>query len=367
MSLKKRLIVSNIAMVFVPVISFLLIEIVLGYILLYVAGGTVEDKPQWFMTSRLTGLLLVITLTNGLLTYLVARSIVKRVNPLMEAARNISAGNLDFSIKSTSNDELGELAVTFEAMRLKLKDMENLQKRYEDNRAELIASISHDLKTPITTIKGYMKGLLDGITETPEKKQRYMETVFKKAAEMDELIDELFLYSKLDLNRESFHLETIDLHAYFADFIEELRFELEPGGGCVSYRSEPNASYRVLADRDKLKRVITNIVQNSMKYMDKAVKWISVRLQSEPEYVVVEIQDNGRGIAEDALPYIFDSFYRTDSSRNSTTGGSGLGLAIAKRVIEGNGGRIWAESECGAGTTIFFTLKKFAGGAVDYS
>lgn len=358
MSLKKRLVLSNIMMVLLPILSFLVIEIILGLIMLYTLDGKIEETPQWFKSFRLIGLLTVITLTNGFLTYVVARSIIKPVNKLMEAAGKISEGNLDFSIEKTSKDELGELSATFEMMRRKLKQAEHMQKRYENYRVELIASISHDLKTPITTIKGYTKGLLDGVTETPEKKRHYMETIYRKATDMDELIDELFLYSKLDLEREAFQFEQIDLHAYFADFLEELSFELAPGGGSVSYMADPNESYVVRADRDKLKRVITNIVQNSMKYMDKAVRHIKVQLRSEPDYIVVQIQDNGMGIAESAIPYLFDSFYRTDASRNSSTGGSGLGLAIAKRIIEGHGGKIWAESKLGVGTSMSFTLKK---------
>lgn len=358
MSLKKRLILSNIAMTLLPLLSFLLIEIILGYILFYIFKGQMEEHLQLFITLRLIGLLFVITLINGLLTYLVAKSILKPVNKLMEAAREISKGNLDFGINVTSKDELGELSATFESMRLQLKKAEDLQKRYENNRIELIARISHDLKTPMTSIKGYIKGLLDGVTDTPEKKQRYLETIYKKAEVMDELIDELFLYSKLDLEREPYQFEEIDLHAFFADFIEELRFDVQPAGGSVYYIYDPNESYIVRADRDKLKRVITNIIQNSMKYMDKAVKKISVKLKWESDQVVVQMKDNGMGIPADAIPFLFESFYRTDSSRNSATGGSGLGLAIAKRIIGDHGGKIWAESRLGEETSIYFTLKK---------
>jgi len=341
-----------------PFLCFLVVEMILGYVMFYHFDGEIEERLQLFKTLRVAGLLIAIALVNGLLAYMVAKSVIKPVHKLMEAAREISKGNLDSAIGPTGKDELGELAEAFESMRLKIKESEELQRRYESNRVELVARISHDLKTPMTSIKGYVKGLLDGVTDTPEKRQRYMETIYKKATDMDELIDELFLYSKLELDREAYQFEEVDLHAYFADFIEELSFDLEPEGGTVSYSCDPDASYIVRADRDKLKRVIANIVQNSLKHMDKAVKAIRVQLIAEPDQVIVRMADNGMGIPADAVPYLFDSFYRADAARNSSTGGSGLGLAIAKRIIEDHGGMIGVESKIGEGTTIDFTLRK---------
>ncbi|WP_404450994.1 HAMP domain-containing histidine kinase [Virgibacillus necropolis] len=359
MSIKKRLIFSNIAMIIIPIVFFFFIEIIGGFVLFYLFNGEPEGKQlNMFLTYRFIGLLLVLVITNGLLTYFVSKSIINPVKNLSVAAQEISEGNLDFSIESTNKDELGQLSKTFEVMRLKLKEAEEVHVRYEENRKELIATISHDLKTPMTSIKGYVKGIRDGVANNPEKMERYMDTIYTKANDMDQLIDELFLYSKLDLQRIPFQLEEIDLHNYLTDFIEELRFDLEQNGGTVSYDADLEDSYVVKADREKLKRVVTNIVQNSLKYMDKDWKEIQVSLQSESDQVVVKITDNGSGVDEEAIPFIFESFYRTDSSRNSTTGGSGLGLAIVKRIIDDHGGAIWAESELGEGTSIYFTLKK---------
>ncbi|WP_343840244.1 HAMP domain-containing sensor histidine kinase [Salinibacillus aidingensis] len=180
------------------------------------------------------------------------------------------------------------------------------------------------------------------------------------ASDMDTLIDSLFQYSKLDIEQIPLEMEKVDLYSYFADFIDELAFDLEKEGGTATLHANENNSYLVEADREQLRRVVTNIVQNSLKYINKDRKKIRVHLESEnqSQQVRVEIKDNGSGIAEEDIPHLFESFYRTDASRNSSTGGSGLGLAIVKRIIEEHGGHVWAESEPGEGTSVYFTLKK---------
>ncbi|SFB06794.1 Signal transduction histidine kinase [Lentibacillus halodurans] len=359
MSIQKRLLLSNIAMIVIPIIGFFLIEIMLGYVLFVAFDGNPEGAQlKAFISLRFIGMLLILVVTNGLLTYFVSRSIIKPVRRLSKAAAEISEGNLDYSIVSSRNDELGLLSDTFESMRLKLKEANKLQNRYEENRKELIASISHDLKTPMTSIKGYVKGVQDGVADTPEKLDRYMETIYRKANEMDALIDELSLYSKLDLERIPFAFEELDLYAFFSDFAEELRLDLEQNGGTVNFQADWQNNYFVEADRDQLKRAVTNIVQNSLKHMDKQHKKMAFHLTAGDGYVLVEIQDNGNGISEENVPLIFDSFYRADASRNAETGGSGLGLAIVKRIVTSHGGEIWADSRLGEETRICFTLRK---------
>ena len=176
---------------------------------------------------------------------------------------------------------------------------------------------------------------------------------------MDHLIDELFLFSKLELNSIPFHFEQLNLFTYFQDLIEELQFDLEGYDIRVTLTADGQADpTMVTVDREQLKRIAMNIIQNSVKYMNKIEKKILVHLQTSPNEVVVKVQDNGDGIVEEALPYIFEQFYRTDLSRSSGEGNSGLGLAIVKRIVEQHGGRVWAESEVGMGTSIFFTFPR---------
>jgi histidine kinase len=311
-----------------------------------------------FHVIRIAGLLFSVALANGILTYLVSRSILKQIRVLTQAAREISRGELEFSIAVSSKDELGELALVFEQMRVRLLESRELQLAYEENRKELIANLSHDLRTPMTSIKGYAKGIMDGIASSPEKLEHYMRTIYTHANAMEKMIDELFLYSKLNLQRVPMHFVKVDLRYYFADYVEELTLTLERLGGTISFMANPDDSYVVMADRDQLRRVIENIIQNGLKYMEKENKEIRIRLSACSNQVVAEIEDNGIGIAEESLPHLFDSFYRTDVARNSSTGGSGLGMAIAKQIITAHGGFIGVTSHLGVGTRIFFTLKK---------
>lgn len=329
-----------------------------GTIFLLSDVGSIENIGRKFFPIMFGTLLFILIVTNGLLSYFVSKSIIKPVNELMRAAKKISEGDLNFQIESKKKDELGKLSRAFDHMRKKLKESTELQLKYEENRKEMISNISHDLKTPITSIKGYVEGIRDGVANTPEKMDRYLQTIYTKSIDMDKLIDELALYSKLDLNRLPFQFEEVELKSYLEDLMEELKFDFENERVAFSFQAEKEVPYHIIADREKLKRVINNIVSNSLKYMDKDYKQISFKISEKKEKVVVEIQDNGPGIPEDALPNIFDRFYRVDQSRNSRTGGSGLGLAIVKRIIEEHGGEIWAKSKLGEGTSIFFTLKK---------
>jgi len=359
LSIKKRLIISNIGMIIIPILGFLIVEIILAYLLFVVFSGNPQGKDlRLFIQFRFIAMVLILVITNGLLTYYVSKSILIPIKKLIIAAKKISDGDLDYSVKSNNKDELGELSNTFESMRLKLKKAQAEQILYEQNRQELIASISHDLKTPLTSIKGYVNGIQDGVANTPDKLKRYIDTIYKTANDMDGLINELFLYSKLDLKRLPFHFEKVDLYPFFSDFVDELVFNLENEHGTAILIANKEEAFIVEADREKLKRVVMNIIQNSLKYMKKDNKEITVRLLSESNEVIVEIKDNGIGISKEDIPFIFDSFYRTDTSRNSSTGGSGLGLSIVKKIIEEHGGTIWAESELGKGTSIYFKLKK---------
>ncbi|MCM3618085.1 HAMP domain-containing histidine kinase [Sutcliffiella horikoshii] len=360
MTIKKRLILSNIGMVIIPVLLFLVVEMLIAFIWLYPMKGELNKETlSLFQSIRLFLLIFVLILSNGLLTFFVAKSIIDPLQKLKKSAHEISTGNLDTKIEiKGTKDELNDLAKEFEIMRKKLKEANDLQKQYEENQKELIASISHDLKTPLTSIKGYIRGIADGVANTPEKMDRYINTIEKNADNMESMISELLLYSKLDLPNVPYEKKKLELTSYFEDFMEDLKYNISKQNFNLKLEFDPNHSYTVMADRDKFNRVISNIVQNSINYMDKDNKEIKITLKSKANEVLIEIKDNGAGVSVEDIPYLFDRFYRTDVSRNSKSGGSGLGLAIVKKVIEGHGGSVWARGDIGQGLSIFLTVKK---------
>lgn len=359
MSIRKRLLVSNVAMIFIPIAVLLFLEMIFGLVLIYflkIDSGA--DYQKVFVLFHLIGFPLILIITNGLLTYSVSKSILHPVEKLSIAAKRISDGDFDNPIKPMRKDELGQLAETFEMMRLRLKESAELQIKYEQNRKELIANISHDLKTPITSIKGYVEGIRDGVANTPEKMERYIQTIYTKSIDMDHLIDELFLFSKLDLNSVPFHMEQVELVTYFRDLLEELQYDLKGNEVEIFLNVDKRKDFSVLVDREQLKRIVTNIIQNSVKHMEKMENEIIIYLTENLDEVTVQIQDNGEGITEEALPHIFEQFYRADPSRRGGEGSSGLGLAIVKRIVNQHGGMVWAESKVGVGTSIYFTLPR---------
>ncbi|WP_243013912.1 sensor histidine kinase [Brevibacillus borstelensis] len=314
-------------------------------------------------------LLLMLALMNGLLNFLVSRSIIRPLYRLKTATEQIRDGELDFHIEQSGRDEIGQLSQAFEDMRKKLKESVELQLQYEENRKELISNISHDLKTPITSILGYVEGIRDGVADTPEKLEKYLDTIARKAKGMDQLIDELFLFSRLDLGKLPFTFERLDIGRFLEDYVSELRFDLEEKNVTVEFERQGSAVSAapstppalVLADRDKLRRVLANVVDNSLKYNDKPEKRISFSLQVDTGQVRIEISDNGPGIDPRAMPNIFDRFYRAEQSRGTDTGGSGLGLAIAKQIVDEHRGTIKASSIAGEGTAILITLPRVEG------
>jgi signal transduction histidine kinase len=302
--------------------------------------------------------LLIILFTAVILMFWVYRSIIKPLNILRIATNQIRDGDLDYSVFFDNEDEIGELCGDFEEMRIRLKELIDNRLRYEEDMKELISNISHDLKTPLTAIKGYAEGLMDGVADTPEKQDKYLKTIYTKANDMSVLVDELAFYAKIDNNTVPYSFNEINLHDYFDDCIEDLSLDLEVKNIKIDYNNYINQSVQVVADAEQLKRVINNIIGNSVKYLDKKDGRIQIRIHDSNGFAQIEIEDNGRGIPENDIPYIFDRFYRADTSRNSKKGGSGLGLAISKKIIEDHGGQIWATSKVGVGTTIIFTLKK---------
>ena len=308
------------------------------------------------MILTATIILVFTALSVGLWIY---RSIAVPLVKLKKATKNIKEGNLDFVLEVEGNDEFSQLCQDFEEMRKRLKESTEEKILMDKENKELISNISHDLKTPITAVKGYVEGIMDGVADTPEKMDRYVRTIYNKTNEMDHLINELTFYSKIDTNRIPYTFSKLNVEDYFSDCAEELGLEMETRGIELVYANYVEKGVQVIADGEQIHRVIHNIVSNAIKYMEKPRGIIQLRVKDVGDFIQVEIEDNGKGIAAKDLPYIFDRFYRTDVSRNSSKGGSGIGLSIVKKIMEDHGGKVWATSRLGIGTIMYFVLRKY--------
>ena len=301
-------------------------------------------------------ILISVALVVGLWVY---RSIAVPLVKLKKATQNIKEGNLDFVLDVEGKDEFSELCQDFEEMRRRLKESTEEKSLIEKENRELISNISHDLETPITAVKGYVEGIMDGVADTPEKMDRYVRTIYNKTNEMDHLINELTFYSKIDTNRIPYTFSKLNVEDYFEDCSEEVGLELETRGIELVYANYVEKDVMVIADGEQIRRVIHNIISNAIKYMDKPKGIIQIRIKDVGDFIQIEIEDNGKGIGPKDLPYIFDRFYRTDVSRNSSKGGSGIGLSIVKKILEDHGGKVWATSRLGIGTIMYFVLRKY--------
>lgn len=303
--------------------------------------------------------ILVLVFTSFLLTQWFRKGIFTPINQLNTAMQNIAEGNLEYMLTTEEKGEIGELYRNYEDMRLRLKESLDEKFEHEKKNRELISNISHDLKTPITAVKGYVEGIMDGVADTPEKMDKYIKTIYNKANDMDRLINELTTYSGIDNNRIPYNFHRINVAEYFGDCVEEVGLDLESKNIQLNYEDLVEPSTQIIADPEQLKRVINNIIGNSIKYLDKERGVIDIRILDEVDSIRVEIEDNGKGIAAKDLPNIFERFYRTDASRNSSQGGSGIGLSIVKKIIEDHGGYIWATSKENEGTCMHFVIRKW--------
>ena len=310
------------------------------------------------VTAMLVAMILVLVVTGILLILWLRRSMFRPMNELKVAMQKIAEGDLDTELVTKEKGEVKDLFDNFESMRKQLKSNAEEKALVEKTNRELIRNISHDLKTPITSIQGYVEGIMDGVADTPEKMNKYIRTIYNKANDMDLLINELTVYSQLDAKSIPYRFHQISVTDYFGDCIEEVGLDLEQKGIRFEYANEVESGVQIWADPEQLKRVINNIINNSVKYRCREDAFISIHVADLKNLVRVDIADNGKGIPKDDMEKIFERFYRTDASRNSAQGGSGIGLSISKKIVEEHGGEIWATGEEGKGLTIHFTLRK---------
>lgn len=296
---------------------------------------TVSGVCIW-LTSRLTG---KVTVT---------------LKTLRQAADNLREGDLNFEILACEEQELDELSQSLESVRQRLKAAAAAEAAAKEERGLLMANLSHDLRTPITAIKGYVEGIQDGIANTPEKEKHYLDIVYSKSLVLEKLVRNMTDFSEYELGRMQYHFEYAEMAAFLTDLSEEYQEDAERNG--LAFTADiPPGPFVVTADRSKLKRVMDNLMSNAIKY-SRPGGAIVLTAERYEQGLVIQVSDNGKGIGTHALRHVFDSFFREDAARSSTVPGSGLGLAICRSIVGSHHGKIWLTSEEGEGTRAFVYL-----------
>jgi signal transduction histidine kinase len=364
MTIKRQIFISNIRTVLVTLFGIFLIGLVFQSILAGITEANMDEeramreqarlerlyesqgRPRIFGLIFFVSFIVIITAVNNLLNYRMTKNIIRPLQPLNEGVRQIHDNNLAFRINYQNEDEYRPICEAFNEMAARLETS-------EANRRELLAGISHDLRTPLTSIKGYLEGLETGVASTPEMRNNYFTVIKNRTADMEHIIEQLLLFSKLDMDEFPLALRSVPLVPVIADMIEEVTEEYDQRGLAV-HITESHRDVCVLADTLWLHNVIVNILENSVRYKTKERGTMEISADVVNDFVFLRFSDDGPGVSSVALPKLFDVFYRADPSRSIK--GSGLGLAVSRKIIERMGGAIHAELPASGGLAVVIRL-----------
>lgn len=285
------------------------------------------------------------------------RDVTEPIKDLSRSLKSVENGDYECLIKEEGVGEVAELSRAAERLRCRLKDEVLKSDKAEEDRHFLISSVSHDLRTPVAAVRGYLEGIRDSVADTPEKRKKYLDKAIERLDTVKNMIDDLLLYSRLDSGRADYELVKTELFAYLSDFTEEESYGFLSEDKAIVFKSEIKRAF-VILDPEKFARVLRNITQNAKRYIDRETGCVEIILRRNLNAAIIEIKDNGEGMEKEELSKIFDRFYRVSKARTSD-GSTGLGLAISKKIVEDMGGRIWAVSEKGEGTSFMISLKLF--------
>jgi signal transduction histidine kinase len=329
------------------------ITVVFPILIFFAMGSSRSGGLENAFALILTQGILLIACTS-VVSGIIIRSVLKPLDELHNATEKIMTGDLDYEIQYKKDNEMGRYCQAFEQMRVQLKESLQKQAALEQSRKELIASISHDLRTPLSSIRGYVEGLDDGIVHDEEKFKRYIAVIKNKTESLDSLIESLFQYSQMDIGKENESLCIRNSDELLESIISPFETEFIDNSINLSI-ARPFPSVTVSVDESRIAQVFDNLIGNAKRHMDGAGE-ITITVIREGDSLMISVTDDGSGISPEDLPHVFEQFYRAEKSRSRNYGGAGLGLAICKKIVESHGGRIWAESEPNALTTFRFVL-----------
>lgn len=306
----------------------------------------------------LTALLLFSLAVAVPLALLMGRSLSTSVENLAAAASAMAAGDLRVRVSDQGSDELADLARTFNTMAAHLQQSIQRQQELEQARRKLVAAVSHDLRTPLASLRATVEALIDGVVTDRSTVERYLQNIHGEAERLNALIDDLFEMSQIDAGVLRLSLEETSIADLLSDTIEGMGAQAQRKRIALS-GAIPADLPSMMVDPQKIQRVLYNLVQNALRHTPTDGT-ITLEATVRSDAIAVTVADTCDGIGSEDLPYVFEPFYRGDKSRQRDGSGAGLGLSIAKGIIEAHGGRIWCENATPVGCKFSFTLPKGA-------
>ncbi|MFI8688196.1 sensor histidine kinase [Rossellomorea sp. NPDC077527] len=313
---------------------------------------------QMFISTDIIILLSLITLGAGLLSFavnlMITSPLLKSVKQMSREAGKMANGDFDVKVTEAGPQEIKELASNFNHMSSRIEGMFGELKESEKFKSELIANVSHDLRTPLSSIHSFVAALNDDIIEDPETRRRYYETILSETEKLSLLIEEVLEFSQLENRKLSWKPSPTPIDQLLIDTIQQFERKIE----------EKNIEVKVEYDEGlplvplmpvQIKRVMTNLIQNALSFSPDHTT-LEIHAVKKGEQVEFSVKDEGRGVAIEEQASIFERFYRVEKSRNKAGGGSGLGLSISKEIIELHDGEIGVESDGRSGSTFWFRL-----------
>ncbi len=300
-------------------------------------------------------IVLSIIFTNRFLTAFVFKKIEQPLDILSNGVKEIGNGNLSYRLEYSQNDEFLPVCTAFNDMAVRLKKSVELAEKNEENRKELLLDISHDLRSPLTSIQAYVEGLSDGVADTPEMQKKYLETIKRKTCDIEKMVSSLFAYSKLDMEEMTVNCVKTPLPDAIEEIVGGVRDEYAEKG--LDITVVPNNKINVLADDELLLRIVSNVLDNSLKYKNKEKGNVIVSVCREDGFAKIELADDGPGVDEKNLDKLFEVFYRTDKARSDTGNGNGIGLAFVKKAVMSMGGSVSAKRSAEGGLSIIIYLR----------
>lgn len=381
-TVKRRILISNVVMVLATLVIFLAINM----FIIFCYSESIEDevkttiesvvdpdeidtllkhytiyRNEFILLFGIDGILCIagLIVVSQVFTKNLTEHIMKPLDELDDAAKRIKDNNLKQEITYTGDKEFENVCDSFNDMMKSISSEQEKNRKYEKARTDMIAGISHDLRTPLTAIKGTIKGLLDGVASKPEQQKMFLETAYRRTGDMDMLLNQLFLLSKIETGHMPVFMQSIEVSEFLMNYVNSQKDVSDNQNETINIDTHGLAGY-IMADTEQLLRILDNILENSRKYAAVNPLVIGIDLSVSDNKCIICVKDNGAGVPDDKLQHIFEEFYRADESRNVKEG-NGLGLYIVKYLMNAMEGDVRAANEGGLAIYLEFPLAEQKG------